>query len=366
MSVDNPANLKSKIEEALLNVLSTSASASTVATLTTQTRESSTLTQAYFYPKRENTSLRWTGYLRLLWSDSGANLREDTATSNTGWLDLKRDKILSFYYDPTIVAYKGRTFEVANTSLYLTVNTCNPGDSGVTTKLNDNILAIWNAQDKLVDRLPTDRIIKIGIGNTAGVVTGSNCTTTDGSAGCNVLSTNLASTLQPFWSYAGSCSLYASRWCARNSDCNRCTANPGTRSCPNGTPDECFYCSGNTARSCPTVGATTNCLIDYSPCGTVTAGKCDGDATRTCTDSTITGGCFDDYGTCTTDTCTTGDTCTVDCNVNDCATQVIKYVQGYDYPKNSVGSVISPGKDFRVRSQCTPGGTECTGEHVKT
>ena len=98
LSVDNPAKLKSKIEEAFLSILSTSASASTVATLTTQTRESSTLTQAYFYPKRENTAIRWIGYIRLLWSDSGANLREDTM--NTGWLDLK--KTISFRFIMTL------------------------------------------------------------------------------------------------------------------------------------------------------------------------------------------------------------------------------------------------------------------------
>ena len=115
ISVSDASTLSTALEEAILNILSTSASASTVATLTTQTRESSTLTQAYFYPKRKSTPLKWIGYLRLLWSDSGANLREDTL--NTGWLDLKNDNILSFFYDPAAVAYKARTYADADGDL---------------------------------------------------------------------------------------------------------------------------------------------------------------------------------------------------------------------------------------------------------
>ena len=126
--------------------------------------------------------MKWIGYLRLLWSDSGANLREDT--KNTGWLDLKNDNILSFYYDPDAIAYKAKTYADADGDLKIDSASC----TVTATKLNDNVLAIWNAQSKLLGRSPDEsdsdkRNIKIGIGNTAGVVTGSDCTTTSGS-GC--------------------------------------------------------------------------------------------------------------------------------------------------------------------------------------
>ncbi|MDP3013409.1 MAG: hypothetical protein Q8M92_04150, partial [Candidatus Subteraquimicrobiales bacterium] len=296
LGVNDPSKLQTKIEEAILSILSTSASASTVATLTTQTRESSTLTQAYFYPKREGTPLRWLGYLRLLWSDSGANLREDTL--NSGWLDLKKDNILSFYYDPDLVAYKGRTFTVKNEAPYLTIDTCDPSEtSKVTTKLNDNILAIWNAQDKLQGRDPAGRTIKIGIGNTAGVVSGSGCTTTSGS-GCYNFTTSLASTLQPFWNPGSACVNNPARWCSTNSNCYFCNTNVN-RSCPDGTTGECRnYCVNDASVSCTidgncNLGSCSSMVCDNNvtqsctassecPAGGTCVGTCSGDSNKTC------------------------------------------------------------------------------------
>lgn len=386
ISVDNPAKLRSKIEEAFLNILSTSASASTVATLTTQTRESSTLTQAYFYPKRENTPLRWLGYLRLLWSDSGANLREDTM--NTGWLDLKKDNILSFYYDPTLVAYKGRTFAVKNESPYLMIDTCDPNDAKVTTKLNDNILTIWNAQDKLLAMSPTARTIKIGLGDTstadgkAGKVSGSSCTGSAPYSGFCNFTTSLASTLQPFWNYTGSCNLYSSRWCAQGSDCNYCTALRGTYSVDRGcsSATDCQYCDERKTRKCSTTltcidttlgtdllgvacatvgascGGTGVCVGDcYEYSGTCSVGTCTLDTSKTCT---ADADCIGDYhgstggsGCVTGDTCTTGDTCNAECDTANCATQVIKFALGYDRPKNASDAITSPGNAFRLRHE---------------
>ena len=404
LPVSDPSNLQSKIEEALLNILSTSASASTVATLTTQTRESSTLTQAYFYPKRENTPIRWVGYLRLLWSDSVANLREDT--TNTGWLDLKKDNILSFFYDPTLVAYKGRTFAVKNESPYLTIDTCDPSQtSKVTTKLNDNVLAIWNAQDRLLDRDPSNRTIKVGIGNASGVVPGSDCTTTTGAQGCNVFSTTLKSTLQPFWNYASTCaSGDTTRWCATSGDCDYCSDSSKLstdvdnvaligRDCSAST--DCKYCELSASTVCTDSTTTGGCFLpDNGTC----SGYCSTTTTQTCTSdsgcpsgetcgkagNTCTGGinpacssctidgtsysgdicCTVDKGDCVTTNlvCNTGVSCTSDCTEDNCVYQTIRFVMGYDYPKNGAATpvVASPGSGFRVRSQCTAD-SDCTG-----
>jgi Tfp pilus tip-associated adhesin PilY1 len=371
-SVTDPGGLATALEEAILNILSTSASASTVATLTTQTRESSTLTQAYFYPKRENTPLRWIGYLRLLWSDGGANLREDT--KNTGWLDLKNDNILSFFYDSDAIAYKARTYADTGGDLKIDSASCTP----TATKLNDNVLAIWNAQTKLQSMSPADRTIKIGIG-ASGKCSNSDSTSCTSNNDCTSpgvcqfiltgsqmydFTTAKASTLQPFWNYTGYCSNVTSRWCAKNDDCNYCNINT-SRTCPGRADSACNYCSLKTTMVCSPVGASgagTDCYLDYSPCGTITAGKCDGDSSRSCT---VNADCIDNYGTCTADTCRKYDTattfsCNDDCDTNNCATQVIKFALGYDYPKNASSAVASPGSGFRIRSQCTVNG-DCPG-----
>lgn len=410
IKVANGAQLKSKLEEAILNILSTSASASTVATLTTQTRESSTLTQAYFYPKKEGTPLRWIGYLRLFWSDSGANLREDTM--NTGWLDLKKDNILSFYYAPTGCGggpcYKVKTY--ADSTGDLKIDSCSVPYAD---KDNEAALAIWNAQDKLLTRSPNDRTIKIGIGNTSGVVAGSDCTTTSGS-GCYNFTTSLASTLQPFWNYSSFCSNYASRWCAQNSDCNYCNTLRGMtpivdRGCSSAS--DCNYCDNRKTRLCSTsltciatadgadLGAG-GCAAAGSPCA-VGAGVCVGDCyeySGTCDtggslglvcDIDGTTSCADVGSTCmTTGTCkakctlnttqlctnnsqclndytddgvgvppasgcvtagageciTAGFTCNTECDSANCATSVIKYLQGYDKP-------TPDGSAFRLRHE---------------
>ncbi|MEK6738042.1 MAG: hypothetical protein AABY74_05175, partial [Planctomycetota bacterium] len=362
-----------------------------------QTRESSTLTQAYFYPKRENTPLKWLGYLRLLWSDSGANLREDT--QNTGWLDLRKDNILSFYYDPDTVAYKGRTFTAKNEAPYLTINTCDPTDSGVTTKLNDNIHAIWNAQDKLLDMdfstAAKTRNIKIGIGNTSGVVTGSDCTTTSGS-GCYAFSTSLKSTLKPFWNFTSTCSSGdTTRWCAASADCNYCSDSSKLstdadnvaltgRSCSSSS--DCKYCDASAGTTCTDSGTTGGCYLpDNGTCsgfcsvttatactsdsGCPSGETCNGNGTSTTNGCSISGaactgdiGCAVNYGPCVTTNlvCNTGISCNSACTEDNCAYQTIRFVMGYDYPKNYGGSVASPGSGFRIRSQCTAD-TDCTG-----
>ena len=359
VSVSDAATLTTALEEIILNILSTSASASTVATLTTQTRESSTLTQAYFYPKREGTSLRWIGYLRLMWSDSGANLREDTA--NTGWLDVKKDRILAFFYDPSSVSYRAKTYLDSTGDLKIDSCTvtaeCSVDSSGNCKKNNDDVSVIWNAQSKFLTRSPNEgdsdyRNIKIGIGNTSGVVTSSQMYD---------FTTARASTLQPFWNYASYCSNVTTRWCASNNDCNFCNINT-SRTCPSRADSACYYCSGNTSLACPSVGASgagSLCYFDYSPCGGVTAGVCDGDSSRSCA---IAADCIDDYGTCTTDTCNTYDvapdtfTCSVDCNSADCATSVIKYIRGFDNPSGSTATA-GPGGTYRIRHKCPTSGT---------
>lgn len=411
--VTDPATLQSKIEEAILNIISTSASGSTVATLTTQTREAATLTQAYFYPRREGTQLRWIGYLRLLWSDQGANLREDT--TNNAWLDLKLDKILSFYYDSTAVAYKAKTYTDSNGDLK--IDSC----GGFTPKDNDNVLTIWNAQSKLQSRAPDDRNIKIGIdSDNDGIVEGSEL---------NDFTTSLASTLQPYWNYASYCSDYTTRWCSQDSHCNYCTTLRSTYGVDRGcsSASNCYYCDGKKSQlcsttmtcirtdngdiitptsACTTVGIActdgTNAGICVGDCytydGTCDTGGslglvCDVDGTTVCsglgTACTVGGttgtckakctirtsrlclsnnaepddnNCIDDNhgsvagsGCVTTDSCSiaAANTCQQECDSANCATSVIKFARGYDKPTTA-------GGDFRIRHDPEQSGSDIT------
>ena len=299
----NPSELQAKLEEALLNIISTSASASTVATLTTQTRESSTLTQAYFYPKREGTPLKWIGYLRLLWSDGGGNLREDTR--NRGWLDLKKDKILTFWYSATGCnngpCYRAKLYDDLTGDLK--IDTCSINDNTNTIN-NEAVSVIWNAQDKLLGRHPSEtdadkRKIKVGIGNTtageglAGIVKTSACL---GNRGFCDFETALNTTLQPYLSPASYCSDWAPRWCNSDAGCNYCsalrTANVDRVCTVSTQATDCAYCNGKKDQKCTTA---LTCSDGTGNCTGINAGAACSDATGVCI-----GGCYSGDGSCNT------------------------------------------------------------------
>ena len=299
---------------------------------------------------------------------------------------------------------------MANTSPYLTIDTCDPSVTAkVTTKLNDNILAIWNAQDKLVDRSPTNRTIKIGLGDTStadgkeGKVSSSTCTGSAPYSGFCSFTTDLASTLRPFWNFTSTCSSGdTTRWCAVTGDCNYCSDSTGSaatnaalsdRSCTTGTvTTDCSYCSTSQSTTCTNSTTTGGCYLpDYGTCsgnGTSTSNGCS-DTGAACTSDTDCGagktcngyctlngtlactgdiGCTVNKGPCVTTNlvCNTGISCSADCDEN-CAKSVIKFAQGYDKPSYSGSGSTSPGSSYRARQQCTadadcPGGTCSSGE----
>ena len=223
------------------------------------------------------------------------------------------------------------------------------------------MLAIWNAQSKLLARTTDDRTIKIGLGDTSTADGKTELlqprlapagTVADPYKGHCSFTTSLNTTLQPFWNYASYCSNYTSRWCAATANCNYCTTLRSGYTVLTGAAQQMptvIIANGAKTISCTDSTTTGGCYFDYSPCGGVTAGKCDGDANRSCT---VAADCIDDYRNCiTTDTCTTsGFTCNADCNSADCATAVIKYIRGYDNPYGSTTS--GPGGTYRIRHKC--------------
>lgn len=363
IKINNPADFEEKLRQIFENILATATSASTVATLTTQTRESSTLTQAFFYPRLSETSLlRWIGFMRLLWSDTNANLREDT--QNKGILDVIKDKILSFFFDTSVspARYRARLYSddgaITGTAGDFKIDSCS---SGISTKDNDLVENIWEAQNLLKSRTPDEasaskRNIRIGIdaNNNGTVVSGE----------VSEFTTALKNTLQPYWNAGGFCSNNASRWCATNADCNSCSNNT-TFGCS--TNADCSFCSLNSNLKC---SSDANCQFNFGTCTNAVADPkvCENDQSLSCTADTdcsavgglckfrcsanpnrlctVNGDCVDNYGTCTnTGTCNTAAaTCNAECDVN-CAESVIKFVRGYDKPTPS-------GANFRIRHEC--------------
>ena len=177
--------------------------------------------------------------------------------------------------------------------------------------------------------------------------------------------------------YAGAACDDASGVCV--GDCYKYygTCNAVTLVCSADSVTQCA--SGAAAGSSCTVGATTGtcravCSVDGTTlCSSTdavgasctvgaTTGTCQGfgctlDTTRLCATNA---NCIDNYTgseSGTGDGCITNDTCTIaaagtckeECNKDDCTTQVIKYLRGFDSPTNISAAVKSPGKDFRFR-----------------
>ena len=103
------------------------------------------------------------------------------------------------------------------------------------------------------------------------------------------------------------CDVDGSTDCAAQGLGNACTVGASTGTCK-------AKCTADTAVLCT---ANANCISDYhgstSGSGCVTAA-----ANTTCT--------------------TAGVSCSQDCNTDDCAYQVIRFVMGYDYPKNGAAT----------------------------
>ncbi len=384
VEINNPSDLEQRLRELFENVLASATSASTVATLTTQTRESSTLTQAYFYPKLSDDSLlRWIGYLRLLWSDTNANLREDTDQTIPGELDVKKDEIISFFFDETAdpPQYKANLYDDIDGDL--TIDSC---DAGITEKTNTEISSIWEAQSLLFSRDP-DETLAAGVKRDIKIAFDSDNNDIVTSTEIYDFTTAMKATLRPYWDYGSECSNDPTRTCSVNSDCAYCidTAYPATDPINLVLDDlgcsaasDCYYCNMKTEQSC---SVDADCVLSDNGycndlamlcsdgsgpcavgaslgdvCGPLGLGFCEGqcslNAGISCTADIQ---CSVDYGPCiqnATITCNSaGVTCLQDCDLN-CAESVIKYIRGYDKPSPS-------GADFRTRHDCGGNNSNC-------
>ncbi len=155
--------IKQAILDAIMDILRRASSGTGVSTLSTQTRTSSTILQAYFLPEdiEKDRKLYWRGYLRNLWVDSKLNIREDNGTGSFGILDMKGDNILSFSFDTTSQALKAYQYTDSNgdgipDSCTSTTYESNDQVTPIHDPADNNV---WEAGNRLWNRVPSTRKI---------------------------------------------------------------------------------------------------------------------------------------------------------------------------------------------------------------
>lgn len=158
------AELQRKITQAIYDILKRASSGTAVSVLSTSTRGSATLNQAYFLPKKSSGSkeLTWVGELRGFWVDPFGQIREDTdqshtVTNSTAQLEYDKDNIMKFYFDDTDLKTKIYLFD--SDSQGIVQNPCD-----LSKKINlSEAKTIWDIGYKLWNMDANNRHIFTGI-----------------------------------------------------------------------------------------------------------------------------------------------------------------------------------------------------------
>ena len=193
----DPASLEAALQDAFSTVVALASSGTTVVAMPpTQSRESFTLAQGYFYPSEQQGSVlvQWIGYLRMLWADVIGNIRENTDTTGESTilkiLDLIKDKILAFVYSAVDMKYVAKIYTDANGDSV-------PESCTSTQKASDNVTPLWEAGALLKAKSPVDRTIKIWFdSNNNDVVDSGEFTDFDTST------SGLTAALKNIWNYS--------------------------------------------------------------------------------------------------------------------------------------------------------------------
>ncbi len=106
----NGSQLEAELVRAFTDILAQAASGTSVSVLTTSSRGTGSLAQAYFLPSRlEGTrDVYWTGYTQNIWIDPQDNLREDTVNDRA--LKQAEDKVMKLYFDSSTNETKAAMF----------------------------------------------------------------------------------------------------------------------------------------------------------------------------------------------------------------------------------------------------------------
>ena len=146
---DDGFELEASITNAIASILQKSASGTSVSILATSAEGEGALYQAYFYPDKDMpdfTKRTWLGYCRGLFIDVDGNLRDDYTNggSKDAALIYSQDRILRMRLDTS-------TNEV-NADLYVDTDENGQPDGSPTTVLIDDVMALWEAGEKLAKR----------------------------------------------------------------------------------------------------------------------------------------------------------------------------------------------------------------------
>ncbi len=155
----NGSALEAQLVNAFTDILAQAASGTSVSVLTTSSRGTGSLAQAYFLPSRlEGTrDVYWTGYTQNIWIDPQDNLREDTV--NDKWLKQAEDKVMKLYFDSSTNETKAAMFttdaEGNDDGSSTSLATCaNP-----TIKPFTDIGYLWDAGKSLALKDPASRTL---------------------------------------------------------------------------------------------------------------------------------------------------------------------------------------------------------------
>jgi type IV pilus assembly protein PilY1 len=153
---DDGFELEASITNAIASIVQESASGTSVSILATSAEGEGALYQAYFYPDKDMadfTKRIWLGYCRGLFVDVDGNMRDDYTNggSKDAALIYSQDRILRMRLDTS-------TNEV-NADLYLDTDENGQPDGSPTTILIDDVMALWEAGEKLARRDKSTRNI---------------------------------------------------------------------------------------------------------------------------------------------------------------------------------------------------------------
>lgn len=186
-SSQNAREMKDQLIAIFDDILKRASSGTSVATVSTQRRESSMMFQTYYYPSKENVSgekYYWTGRVRAFFVDEKDNMREDSNLDDV--LNAVEDEFLIFRYvtgEDSTKAYK-----ISDSNADQIPDVCDL--STLTGDPLDSVNAIWDGAETLKVRIPTDRKI----------IYNKNFSTGQALSSANLTTSNAAD-LNAYWNF---------------------------------------------------------------------------------------------------------------------------------------------------------------------
>lgn len=152
---EDPSELEGALLKALNDILDQASSGTAVSVLTTSSRGTGSMVQAYFLPvKQEGTrEITWTGYAQNIWIDPQDNLREDSV--NDFGLRQDQDKVVKIYYDQSVNETKAALFTTLADGTGGSLQAC----SNPEIKAFADVSYLWEAGNRLAKKNPGTRDI---------------------------------------------------------------------------------------------------------------------------------------------------------------------------------------------------------------